>query len=198
MGELVCGKRFREFADKLYAKRRVHERMDELIGGLVLDTELVAEGLRDVNDEERSGWDSVHWRAASWWPDIGLRGRLNEALRVLDEVASEADAQYESTFGDSKRVRDKSNSQRVGEGFCPRTRLAAAHCKGLRLLIKLAWRSEWGAAARLRDELIDDGARVATIADDDDLRELAVSNLRESLRAWFGSRFTAVNVPVTS
>ena len=46
---------FREFADKLYAKRRVHERMNELIGGLVLDAELAAEGLRDVNDEERRG-----------------------------------------------------------------------------------------------------------------------------------------------
>ena len=47
---------FREFADKLYAKRRVHERMNELIGGLVLDEELAAAGLRDVNDEERRGW----------------------------------------------------------------------------------------------------------------------------------------------
>ena len=165
---------FREFADKLYAKRRVHERMDELVGELVLDAELAAEGLRDVNDEERRGWDSVHWRAAGW-PDIGLRGRINEA-------ASEADAQYECTFGDLKRVRDKSNPQRVGEGLCPRTKLAAAHCTRLRLLIKLVWRSEWVAAARLRDELIDDGVRVATIADDDDLRGLAVSNLRESLR----------------
>ena len=91
----------------------------------------------------------------------------------------EADAQYECTFGDSKRVRDKSNPQRVAEGFCPRTKLAAAHCTRLRLLIKLVWRSEWAAAARLRGELIDDGVRVATIAEDDDLRELSVSNLRE-------------------
>ena len=172
---------FREFADKLHTKRRVHERMDELIGGLVLDAELAAEGARDVNDEERRGWDSVHWRAAGW-PYIGLRGRINEALRVLDEATSEADAQYECMFGDSKRARDKSNPQRVGEGFCPRTKLAAVHCTRLRLLIKLVWRSEWAAAARLRGELTDDGVRVATIADDDELRELTVSNLRESLR----------------
>ena len=51
---------FREFADKLYTKRRVYERMNELIGGLVLDEELVAAGLRDVNDEERRGWSAVH------------------------------------------------------------------------------------------------------------------------------------------
>ena len=120
---------FREFADKLYAKRRVHERMNELIGGLVLDEELAAVGLRDVNDEERRGWGAVHWRAAGWL-DIGLRGRINEALRVLDEAASEADAQYECTFGDSKRVRDKSNPQRAGEGFCPRTKLAAVRTPG--------------------------------------------------------------------
>ena len=82
---------FREFADKLYVKRRVHERMNELIGGLVLDEELAAAGLRDVNDEERHGWSAVHWRAAGW-PDIGLRGRINEACRILDEAASEADA----------------------------------------------------------------------------------------------------------
>ena len=38
------------------------------------------------------------------------------------------------------------------------------------------------AAALLRGELIDDGVRVATIAEDGDLRELSVRNLRESLR----------------
>ena len=172
---------FREFADKLYAKRRVHERVNELIGGLALDEELAAAGLREVNDEERRGWSAVHWRAAGW-PDIGLRGRINEACRILDEAASEADAQYVCTFGDSTRTRDKSNSKRVGEGFCPRTKLAAVHCTRLRLLIKLVWRSEWAAAARLRDELVGDGVKVATIAEDDDLRELSVKGLRESLR----------------
>ena len=50
----------------------MHERMNELIGGLILDAELAAEGPRDVDDEERRGRDSVHWRAASL-PDIGLR-----------------------------------------------------------------------------------------------------------------------------
>ena len=83
---------FREFADKLYAERRVHERMNELIDGLVLDEELAAAGLRGVNGEERRGWSAVHWGRAAGWPDIGLRGRINEALRVVDEAASEADA----------------------------------------------------------------------------------------------------------
>ena len=172
---------FREFADKLYVKRRVHERTNKRVGGLVLDEELAAAGLRDVNDEEHRGWSAVHWRAAGW-PDIGLRGRINEAFRVLDEAASEADAQYVCTFGDSTRTRNKSNPKRVGEGFCPRTKHAAVHCTRMRLLIKLVWRSEWAAAALLRGELIDDGVRVATIAEDDDLRELSVKNLRESLR----------------
>ena len=113
---------------------------------------------------------------------LGLRGRINEACRVLEEAASEADAQYVCTFGDSTRSRDKSNPKRVGEGFCPRTKHAAVHCTRLRLLIKLVWRSEWAAAAQLRSELIGDGVRVATIAEDDDLRELSVTNLRESLR----------------
>ena len=172
---------FREFADKLYVKRRVHERMNELIGGLALDEELAAAGLRDVNDEERRGWSAVHWRAADW-QDIGLRGRINDSFRVLDEAASEADAQYVCTFGDSTRTRDKLNPKRVGEGFCSRTKHAAVHCTRLRLLIKLVWRSEWAAAALLRGELIGDGVRVATVAEDDDLRELSVKNLRESLR----------------
>ena len=155
--------------------------MNELIGGLVLDAELASEGVRDVNNEERRGWDSVHWRAAGW-PDIDLRGRINEALRVLDEAASEADAQYECTFGESIRVRDKSNAKRVGEGYCPRTKVAAVHCTRIRLLIKLVLRSEWAAAARLRSELMDDGVRVATVIEDDDLRELTLNTLRESLR----------------
>ena len=77
---------FREFADSAYVKRRIHECMNKLIGGLVLDAELAATGARDVDDEERRGWDQVHWRAAGW-PDIGLRGRIE--LRVLDESASE-------------------------------------------------------------------------------------------------------------
>ena len=172
---------FREFAGSLYAKRRMHERINELIGGLVLNAELAAEGARDVDDEERRGWDLVHWRAAGW-PDIGLRGRINEALRLLDESASEADAQFERTFRDSKRVRDKSNPKRVGEGFCARTKLAAGNCTRTRLLVKLALRSKLAAAARLRDELTDDGVRVATIVEDEDLRELTVKTLRESLR----------------
>ena len=153
---------FREFADKLYTKRRVHERMNELIGGLVLDEELAAAGLRDVNDEEHRGWDAVHWRAACW-SDVGLRGRINEACRILEEAASEADAQYVCTFGDTTRRRDKSNPERVGEGVCPRTKHTAAHCTRLRLLIKLVWRSEWAAAAQLRSKLIGDGVQVATI-----------------------------------
>ena len=83
---------FRDFADKLYVKRRMHERMNELIGRLVLNAALAAEGAADVDNEERRSWGLAHWRAAGW-PDIGLRGRINEALRVLDEAASEADAQ---------------------------------------------------------------------------------------------------------
>ena len=98
---------------------------------------------------------------------------------MLDESASEADAQFERTFGDSKHVRDKSNPKRVGEGFCARIKLAAGHCTRIRLLVKLVLRSEWAAAARLRDELTDDGVQVATIVEDDDLRELTVKNLRE-------------------
>ena len=44
----------------------MHERMNELVGGLVLDAELAAEGAADVADEERRGWEQVHWQAASW------------------------------------------------------------------------------------------------------------------------------------
>ena len=86
------------------------------------------------------------------------------------------------TFGDSTRSRDKSNPKHVGEGFCPRTKHAAVHCTRLRLLIKLVWRSEWAAAAQLRSELVSDGVQVATIAEDDDLRELSATNLHGSLR----------------
>ena len=130
----------------------MHERLNELIGGLVLGAELAAEGAADMADEERRGWEQVHWQAAGW-QDICLRGRINEALRVLDESASEADAQFECTFGDSKRTRDRLNPKRVGEGFCAR----------IRLLVKLVLRFEWAAAARLRDELVTDGVQAATI-----------------------------------
>ena len=64
----------------------------------------------------------------------------------------------------------------------PNQARCCAHCTRLRLLIKLVWRSEWAAAAQLRSELTRDGVQVATIAEDDDLRELSVTNLRGSLR----------------
>ena len=76
---------------------------------------------------------------------------------MLDEPASEANAQFECTFGDSKRIHDKSNPKRVGRGFCERTKLTAGHCTRVRLLVKLVLRSEWAAAARLCDELTTDG-----------------------------------------
>ena len=44
---------FREFSDNLYAKRRMHERMNKLICGLVLDAELAAEGAADEADDRR-------------------------------------------------------------------------------------------------------------------------------------------------
>ena len=47
---------------------------------------------------------------------------------MLDESASEADAQFECTFGDSKGIRDKPNPKLVGERFCERTKLTAGHC----------------------------------------------------------------------
>ena len=150
--------RFREFADELYAKRRVHERMQALIGSLALDDELAAAGLRNVEEEERRGWDAVHWRAAGW-SDSELRSRIDEACRVLDEAASEADALYAGTFGNSTRTRDKSNPKRTGEGSSARTRNVAAHCTRLRLLVKLVWRSEWAEANQLREELVNEGVR---------------------------------------
>ena len=97
-------------------------------------------------------------------------------------MASETDTQFEWTFGDPKRVRDKSNPKRVGEGFFTRSKLAAGHRTRIRLLVKLVLCSEWEAAARLCDQLTDDGAQVATIAEDDDLRELTVKVFRESIR----------------
>ena len=44
-----------------------------------------------------------------------------------------------------------------------RTKLAAGHCTRIRLLVKLVLRSEWEAAARLRDELTNGSVQVATI-----------------------------------
>ena len=179
---------FREFADKLYAKRRVHEHINELNGGLVLDEELAAAGLRDVNDEECRGWSAVHWRAAGW-PDIGLRGRINEARRLLDEAARARRTRSTCTRSEILHAPMTSRTRSapaMASAPAPNLLLYTAHCTRLRLLIKLVWRSEWAAAALLRGERIDGGVRVATIAEDGDLRGLSVSsNLRESLRvAW--------------
>ena len=55
--------RFRAFADDVFVKERLDERMQGLIGTLELTHDLREEGRRDREAEEERGWKDVNWAA---------------------------------------------------------------------------------------------------------------------------------------
>ena len=100
---------FGEFAGKLYAKRRVHERVNELIGGLVLDAELAAEGARE---------------RATWITRSGVAGtRFTGEPPVGQTSASEAESTKRYACWARRRARrTRSTSARWETPSAPATR----------------------------------------------------------------------------
>ena len=98
--------RFRTYATDLYEKQGMATKVHELIGDLVLDDTLAELGREAREADAAVGWDACHWRPNAQ-ADVGtLRGKIDEAMRLLDEFATLADVGFQSTHGKSPRRRD--------------------------------------------------------------------------------------------
>ena len=86
--------------------------MSDLIGNVELDDWLVQQGKEDRVNREEKGWDEVHWREGdvSTDDDFGIRWRIDEAMCLLDKMATDCDVEFEQTHGGQERRRDKSNA----------------------------------------------------------------------------------------
>ena len=137
--------RFRTFAEQLYEKRGFEAKMQDLIGDVELDERLRQQGEDDRKERERRGWDAVHWRygTGSTGDEGGIRWRIDEAMALLDEMATAADVGFAETHGGQKRKHDKSNPKRCGAGYSPCTAEAAKDCTRFRRMIKAVWRERW-------------------------------------------------------
>ena len=57
------------------------------------------------------GWNACHWRPNAQADVSTLRGKIDEAMRLLDEFATLADTGFQSTHGKSQRRRDPGSSR---------------------------------------------------------------------------------------
>ena len=112
--------RFRTYAADLYDKQGVTEKIQELIGDLELNDTLTELGREEREAEAEKGWDTCHWRPDGQADVTTLRGKIDEAMRLLDEFATSADVGFQSTHGKSQRRRDPGSSRslkRFGMGW---------------------------------------------------------------------------------
>ena len=148
--------RFRTFAEQLYEKRGFEaKKMQDIIGDIELDDHLRQQGEDDRKERERRSWGAVHWRYGTGSADDerGIRWRVDEAMTLLDEMATTADVGFAETHGGQKRRRGESNPKRCGAGYSPCTAEAAKHCPRFRRMIKAVWRERWEEVRTLREEL---------------------------------------------
>ena len=129
--------------------------MQDLIGDIELDERLRQQGEEDRKERERRGWDAVYcwYGTGSTDDERGIRWRVDEAMALLDEMATAADVGFAETHGGQKRRRDKSNPKRCGAGYSPCTAGAAKDCTRFRWMIKAVWRERWEEVRTLREEL---------------------------------------------
>ena len=86
-------------------------KVRELTGDLALDDTLTELGREAREADAAAGWDSCHWRPNAQ-ADVGtLRGKIDEAMRLLGEFATLADVGFQSTHGKSQRRRDPGSSR---------------------------------------------------------------------------------------
>ena len=74
--------------------------MHDLIGNVELDDWLVQQGKEDRVNREEKGWHEVHWREgdASTDEDFGIRWRIDEAMCLLDKMATDCDVGFEQIY----------------------------------------------------------------------------------------------------
>ena len=160
--------------------------MQDLIGDVELDDRLRQQGEGDRKERERRGWDAVHWRYGTGSTDDerGVRWRVDEAMALLDEMATAADVGFAETHGGQKRRRDKSNSKRCGAGYSPCTTAAAKGCAQFRRMIKAVWRARWDDVRTLREELESHEVDEPVVFERKKQREGMVKELKAALESF--------------
>ena len=103
--------RFRNYATDLYEKHGVSDKVHGLIGDLTLDGTLTELGRVAREADAAAGWDACHWRPNRQADVSTLRGKIDEAMRLLDDFATQADVGFQSTHGKSQRHRDPGSSR---------------------------------------------------------------------------------------
>ena len=69
-------------------------KVHDLNGDIVLDDALAERGREAREADAAAEWDACHWRPNAQ-ADVGtLRGKIDEAMRLLDEFATLADVGF--------------------------------------------------------------------------------------------------------
>ena len=138
--------RFRTYAANLYDKQGVAEKIQALIGDLELNDTLTELGREEREAEAAKGWDTCHWRPDSQADVATLRGKIDEAMRLLDEFATSADVGFQSTHGKSQRRRDPGSSRSLkqfGMGWSQQAVDTARRIVTIRCMAKDVHEGNW-------------------------------------------------------
>ena len=88
---------FRDYATDLYEKHDVARKVHALIGDLALDGALTELGRAAREADAEAGWGACHWRPNKQADVTTLHGKMDEAVRLLDVLATQADVGFQST-----------------------------------------------------------------------------------------------------
>ena len=92
------------------------------------------------------GWDTCHWRPNNQADAATLRGKIDEAMRLLDEFATSADVGFQSTHGKSQRRRDPGSSRSLkqfGMGWSQQAVDTARRIVTIRCMAKDVHEGNW-------------------------------------------------------
>ena len=87
------------------------DKVHDLIGDLTLDGTLTELGRVAREADAAAGWDACHWRPNRQADVSTRRGKIDEAMRLLDDFATQADVGFQFTHEKSQRHRDPGSSR---------------------------------------------------------------------------------------
>ena len=157
--------RFRTYAADLYEKQGTAGKAHNLIGDLALDGTLADVGRVAREADAEAGWGSCHWRPNGQADVSALRGGIDEAMRLLDDFATQADVGFQATHGKSQQHRDPGSSRswkQFGMGWSQQAVDTARRIVTIRCMAKDIYDGKWqqcfARAAALESEGVPIGA----------------------------------------
>ena len=143
--------------------------MHNLIGDLALDgalTELGRVATREA--DAAAGWGACHcWRPNKQAGVSTLRGKIDEAMRLLDDFTTQADVGFQSTHGKSQRRRDPGSSRsqkQFGMGWSQQAVATARRIVTIRCMDKGICDGNWQQCFARAVVLESEGIPVGVIA----------------------------------